>query len=159
MVIIGLHREGRLREDSAAQPAKRAPASIHRGDWVWVRLLRTEAAGGSKHTKWRLCAELKTFSLINIELWRLLEHSGSSLSHFLTQADAVETNGPEQASHLRLYLRSFCCLSIYKLWPSSKERRLLLPIDHPGTSDIHSEEWRSWAWPSYVSFPTEADWP
>lgn len=70
----------------------------------------------------------------------LLEHSSSPLSHFVTQADAVGTNGPEQASHLSLYLRSFCCLSIYKLWPSSKEQGLLLPVDHPWTFDSHSEE-------------------
>lgn len=34
-------------------------------------------------------------------------------SHPLTQAESAETNGPENASHLSLCLRSVCCLSIY----------------------------------------------
>lgn len=49
------------------------------------------------------------------------------LSHSLTQAESAETNGLEWASHLRLYLRSFCCLSIYKLWPSSSKEQTIRP--------------------------------
>lgn len=38
-----------------------------------------------------------------------------------TQAEAAETNGPENASHLSLCFRSLCGLSVYTLWRSSSK--------------------------------------
>lgn len=47
--------------------------------------------------------------------------------HPLTQAESAETNGPENASHLHLYWRSPCCLSIYILWLSSSKEQATGP--------------------------------
>ena len=48
-------------------------------------------------------------------------------SHPLTQAELAEINGPENASHFSFYLRSLCCLSIYRLWPSSSKEQTIGP--------------------------------
>lgn len=50
------------------------------------------------------------------------------------QAEAAETNGLENASHLSLCFRSLCGLSVCMLWPSSSKEQppalLVLSISH-----------------------------
>lgn len=76
------------------------------------------AAGGSKDTKLRLCAELETSPPINTALWKPLEQSGTLRSHVLTPTPRPGTvsrnKRPRKRSSLEFVFKiSLLCVNLH----------------------------------------------